>query len=105
VSPDNQHKSSSSNSAQITTHGIGHVFSIHKGSLAIKPGEQLDLSLGMFSAVKQPKGFSLEITPKGESREVIDAQFTFLGHGSKREFILRAHNRGEEEVAISVWSM
>jgi hypothetical protein len=74
------------------------------GKLQIKAHEQPHISLGNFTSVHPPKGFSIHITPDPDP-EAIVTQVTTLGSDREYELILHIANYGNKTVNAKVWPL
>lgn len=73
------------------------------GELEVNPGKQERVSLGDFTGDNPPKGFSIEVTPKRYSQDVVP-QLTRLGATyDKYELVLHVANYGDKTVSVEVF--
>jgi len=73
--------------------------------IELRPGEQLNISLGIFTEDNVPKGFSLHVEPDPDEDAIV-AQITQLERDeSTTEWMMLLANYGPTTVSAGVWRL
>lgn len=81
------------------------VFTTYVGELHVGPWQQSRMSLGVFSAERPAKGFSINLVSEFASSDAITTQIVNERRGVRYELILHVANRSDKMIDIEVWQM
>ena len=70
--------------------------------IEVKPHDELDKSLGIFTDAKPPKGFSIEISPDPEPSDSVITRIMSLGPAEQYELMLHIVNQGNQAANVTV---
>ncbi|HUC89605.1 MAG TPA: hypothetical protein VMR45_02285 [Patescibacteria group bacterium] len=74
-------------------------------NIKVRPQQRSSVHLGGFSEDNQPRGFSIEITPRTALADLVSIEVTSEGTAKRHRYVLEITNNWIRPVTAEIWQL